>query len=164
MLLTVAPPANAEPTAQRALHTHEQFEFVAHATVDVVRPLFGADAERAWAPDWNPIFIWPEQPADQQGMVFEVAHGDRTAIWVNTCFDPVANRVQYVYVLPDIVVTVITLRLTPTGPSTQVTVTYERTALSDSANELVKNMASHDRLSGPEWGKQINEHLRRRLP
>lgn len=146
-------------SGQRAVHTHEQFEFVADAPIEVVWPLFGAERERAWAPGWDPRFVWPEQAADQQGMVFKIAHGDRTAIWVNTSLDPVANRAQYVYVLPDIVATVITLRLTPTGRSTHVVVTYERTALSESANEVVSKMAAQDRTSGPEWGQQINSHL-----
>jgi hypothetical protein len=169
MLLTLSPPAHAEPTApppdraagtvQRAVHTHEQFEFIADAPIEVVWPLFGAQAERAWAPGWDPVFVWPEQAADQQGMVFKIAHGDKAAIWVNTCLDPVARRAQYVYVLPDIVATVITLRLTPRGGSTHVAVIYERTALSENANELVREMAAHDRMSGPEWGKQINSHF-----
>ena len=141
------------------VHTHEQFEFMAHAPIEAVWPLFGAERERAWAPDWDPKFVWPEQPVDQQGMVFEIAHGERTATWVNTCLDPIAHRAQYVYVLHEVVATIITLRLSPSGRSTHVAVTYERTALSPSANERVSNMAAQDRLSGPEWGKQINDHL-----
>ncbi|MFL6603418.1 MAG: hypothetical protein ACJ8R9_19110 [Steroidobacteraceae bacterium] len=170
MLLTLSAPANAgaatQPQdrvttrAQPAVHTREQFEFIADAPIEVVWPLFGAEAERAWAPDWDPVFVWPAQAADQQGMVFKVVHGDRSAIWVNTCLDSLAHRVQYVYVLPDIVATVVTLRLIPSGHSTHVAVTYERTALSESANTLVSNMAMHDRASGPEWGEQINNHLR----
>jgi hypothetical protein len=142
------------------VHTHERFEFMANAPIEIVWPLFGAERERAWAPDWDPVFIWPEQPVDQQGMVFEIAHGERTAIWVNTCLDPIANQVQYVYVLPEVVATIISLRLSPSGRSTHVAVTYERTALSASAHELVSKMAAQDRLSGPQWGKQINDHLR----
>jgi len=44
-----------------AVHTREQFEFIADAPLDVAWPLFGADAERAWAPDWDPAFIWPQR-------------------------------------------------------------------------------------------------------
>jgi hypothetical protein len=144
----------------RAVHSHEQFEFTANAPIEVVWPLFGAQAERAWAPDWDPVFVWPEQPVDQPGMVFTVAHGDRTAVWVNTSLDPVGRRVQYVYVLPDIVATLITLRLIPSGPSTHVAVSYQRTALSESANQVVTKMAARDRTSGPEWSRQINDHLK----
>jgi hypothetical protein len=157
-----APQSQAASPPQKLLHTHEEFEFVANATIEVVFPLFGAEAERAWAPDWNPAFLWPEDATDRRGMVFTVAHGDRTAIWVNTSFDPEARRVQYVYVIPGMVVTVITLKLSANGSSTHVAVTYERTALTSNANEVVSQMATHDRMSGPEWGNQVNSHLESR--
>jgi hypothetical protein len=157
MLPTPSPSANA-------VHIREKFAFIANAPIDTVWPLFGANAERAWAPGWDPTFIWPERPEDIQGMVFKIAHGDKTAIWLSTVFDQAAkNRIQYVYVIPDVVSTVITLELTPSEQSTHVVVTYERTALTDAANGLVREMAAHDRTSGPEWASQINAHLKQRL-
>lgn len=143
------------------LHTREQFSFVANAPFEVAWPLFGAHRERVWAPDWQPRFIWPEKACDQEGMVFKVSHGDRHAVWVNTAFDPAARRIQYVYVIPDVVVTVITLKLTAQGASTSIDVIYERTALSQTASAAVTEMAARDRIAGKEWSTQINAHLRR---
>lgn len=141
------------------LHTREQFSLLAHAPFDTAWPLFGAHKERAWAEDWHPVFLWPEQPFDQEGMVFEVAHDRGSAVWVNTCFDRAARRIQYVYVIPDVVVTVITLKVTPARESTAVEVVYERTALAAKANDIVKEMAGRDRVAGKEWSQQINAHL-----
>lgn len=143
------------------LHTHAEFEFIADAPIEVAFPLFGANGERAWAPDWDPMFVWPEEATDRQGMVFNTRHGDRLATWVNTLFDRVANRVQYVYVIPDLVATVITLKLTPSGRATHVAVAYERTALNERANAIVRDMAARDKLAGSEWGEQINDYLKR---
>jgi hypothetical protein len=154
---------DAEPQPPSGLlHTHEEFDFVVTAPIDVAAPLFGAQGERAWAADWNPVFVWPQTPRDLPGMVFKVAHGDRTAVWVNTTFDLAAKRIQYVYVIPDTVATVITLALTARGTSTHVAVTYERTALTQDANHLVHQMAARDAASGPEWGRQINDYLKTR--
>jgi hypothetical protein len=144
------------------VHTRGQFEFIADAPLDVAWPLFGAEGERAWAADWHPTFVWPAALADQRGMVFTVAHGDKTAVWVNTCFDREANRIQYVYVVPDVLVTVITLALRPTGQATHVEVVYERTALTPTANDTVKRLAAADKAAGPDWGRQINRHLSQR--
>ncbi len=141
------------------LHTREQFSLVANAPFEAAWPLFGADKERAWAPDWEPDFLWPEKAFDQEGMVFKVRHADQNAVWVNTAFDRMARRIQYVYVIPDVVVTVITLKLVADGDSTRVDVVYERTALLHAANAIVKQMASRDRLAGKEWSQQINAHL-----
>jgi len=153
--------AISEPVQMGApLHTCEQFAFIAHAPLDAAWPLFGADKERVWAPDWNPVFIWPLNAVDQEGMVFKVSRGDKTAVWVNTTLDRTANRIQYVYVLPDVVVTVITVQLAPIAQSTRVTVTYSRTALEPAANDLVREMAAQDRGAGREWDLQINTYLR----
>jgi hypothetical protein len=141
------------------LHTREQFSLVANAPFEVAWPLFGADKERAWAPGWQPVFLWPERAFDQEGMVFHISHGDKNAVWVNTAFDPVAGRIQYVYVIPDVVVTLITLKLRPVGDSTKIDVVYERTALLAKANDMVKQMAASDRVADVEWSRQINRHL-----
>jgi len=141
------------------LHTREQFSLLANAPFEVAWPLFGADKERAWAPGWEPVFLWPEKAFDQEGMVFQVRHADKTAVWVNTAFDRIARRIQYVYVIPDVVVTLITLELTPDGDSTTIEVVYERTALLAAANDIVKAMAVVDRFAGEEWSQQINRHL-----
>ncbi len=151
---------SAAVSGRGTVRTREQFEFIADAPLDVAWPLFGADGERAWAPDWDPTFIWPAAGTDEEGMVFKVVQGDRTAVWVNTAFDRAANRIQYVCVIPDLVITVITLRLSQTGPATHVAVTYERTALADAAGEAVTKMAGRDKAAGPEWAQQINHYLR----
>ena len=141
------------------LHTREKFSLVANAPFDIAWPLFGADKERAWAPDWEPDFLWPEKALDQEGMVFKIRLGDRHAVWVNTALDRMAGRIQYVYVIPDVVLTVITLRLAPNGGATAVEVFYERTALSSLANESVREMAARDASAGMEWSRLINGHL-----
>ncbi len=142
------------------LHTRERFALTANAPFELAWPLFGAHKERDWAPGWNPSFVWPENPVDREGMVFEVRHADMTAIWVNTVFDETARRIQYVYLIPNVLVTVITLKLEPDGASTNVEVIYERTALAEAANEIVRDMAAGDRAAGKEWSEQINTYLR----
>ena len=140
------------------VHTSEAFDFVADAPIGTVFPLFGAAMERVWAPDWDPRFVWPMPAEDREGMVFRVAHGGRTATWVNTQFDP-AGRVQYVYVLPEVVATTVTLALAPERDSTRVTVRYERTSLSVEADGIVRDMAGRDRVAGAQWAAQINRYL-----
>lgn len=148
-------PARAVESEIR-LRTCENFDFVANAPLDRVFPLFGAAGERAWAEDWDPQFVWPADGEDREGMVFQVDHNGRTATWVNAAFDREANRIQYVYILPEVVATTITLRLTPHREVTHVAVRYERTALSADADAVVRRMADQDSKAGPEWEAQIN--------
>lgn len=141
------------------LHTSEKFSFVANARMERVAPLFGADRERVWAPDWNPQFVYPLPANDTEGMVFQVAHAHARATWVNTALDFKNGRIQYVYVIPDALTTVVTLQLTPSGQKTKVEVRYDRTSLSADADTHVLHMADGDRRSGPEWEQQVNDYL-----
>lgn len=154
--------ARAFRSADAGLHTEQTFAFTAKAPMKTVAPLFGADRERAWAPGWNPTFVWPAEASDRSGMVFTVPHGQNTAIWVNTRFDPVTGSFQYAYVVPGVMVTMITLQLKPDEERTRVTVEYQRTALGPNANGIVRQMADDDRKSGPEWERRINDYLNRR--
>jgi hypothetical protein len=144
---------------QLRVHTDEVFSFVANARLADVFPLFGAERERLWAPGWEPRFVWPTVPTDRAGMVFRVARGDRLATWVNTVFDSNTGRVQYVYVMPEVVATVITLDVHSRGDTTEVVVRYERTSLTAASDATVKAMAAQDRAAGPEWAAQINSYL-----
>jgi hypothetical protein len=141
------------------LHTREQFSVVANAPFEIAWPLFGAHSEQLWAPDWEPVFLWPEKPFDQEGMVFIIRQAEKNDVWFNTTFDQNSGRIQYVYVIPDVVVTVITLKLSPDGRATNVEVIYERTALAVATNERVRILAANDRCAGAEWSRQINSHL-----
>lgn len=142
-------------------HTEERFAFTANAPMEQVAPLFGADKERVWAPGWDPRFVHPLPAADEEGMVFTVGHDHLKSVWVNTEFDEKSGRIQYVYMIPGVLVTVITLQLTPDSRKTKVEVEYNRTALSTEANAHVVHMAEGDRTSGPEWEKQVNGYLER---
>jgi len=141
-------------------HTDEKFAFTAQAPMERVAPLFGADKERTWDPRWEPQFVYPLPAADKRGMVFMVAHGNHKAVWVNTQLDWKNGRVQYVYLIPDMLATLITLQLTAEGEKTRVEVEYERTALTADADEQVRLMAEKDRAAGPEWEGQVNGYLK----
>lgn len=156
-------PAHADSAAPPPAHREARFTFTADAPLAEVAPLFGADRERVWSPDWAPRFIHPAPAADQRGMVFTVGHADgRESIWVNTELDLARGRVQYVYVIPGALVTVITLRLSPRGRQTRVDVEYDRTALSAEANAHLAHLSDADSAAGPEWERRINGYLHRR--
>ena len=156
--MPVLPPhAVTVPAAPAPVQVVNRFSFRLHAPAAQVAPLFGAQAERAWAgPDWQPTFLFPQPPADVEGAVFTLAHGARTATWVNTRFDLKAGRMEYVYVIPEVMTAAIAVALRPVSTDeTIVEVTYRRTALDRQANDAVVAMGARDAASGPEWKAQI---------
>jgi len=149
------------PDGTTRRHTEEKFAFTANAPMEQVAPLFGADQERVWAPGWDPQFVHPLPVTDEEGMVFTVAHGYLRSVWVNTAFDLKAGRVQYVFMIPELLVTRITLQLTAVGNHTRVEVEYDRTALSAEGDAQVRHLDEQDRGSGPDWEKQVNDYLQK---
>ena len=150
----------AQEPASTLTHTRNEFGFTVDAPFEQVVPLFGANAERKWAHDWNPQFVYPNPARDQQGMVFTVAHGQYSSVWVNTALDLTAGHIQYTYVLNDAMATLIDIHATRQGAQrTLVTVVYERTALLPEANEHVQHFAKGDENAGKEWGDQMNAYF-----
>ena len=146
-------------------HTRTEFHFVADAPFEQVAPLFGANEERKWAADWNPQFIYPTPAHDQPGMVFRVAHGDHSSVWVNTAFDLAAGHIQYAYVLNDAMATLIDIHLTrESAQKTGVTVVYERTALMPEANEHVQHFAKGDAKAQQGVGRRDQRLLAKARP
>jgi hypothetical protein len=130
------------------------------APFEKTAPLFGANEERKWAPDWNPQFVYPLPARDQEGMIFQVAHGQLTSVWINTAFDLAAGHIQYAYVLNNAMTTLIDIHLTRDGEGrTGVRVVYERTALAPEANEHVEHFAKGDEKAGKEWAGAINGYF-----
>jgi hypothetical protein len=150
----------AKPHTELA-HVSNTFHFEIAAPLVRVAPLFGPEAERAWAgKHWDPQFLYPQPSQDTQGAVFRVKHGLHTSVWVNTIFDLSAGRMEYVAFIDDVVVTTVDIKLTATDSShTAVSVTYARTALQPAANDDVRALGSSDRDSGPEWQKGIDDYL-----
>src|SRR5271163_2474686 len=139
----------AQPASVPA-HVSNSFHFVIRAPLSRAAPLFGPEGERCWAGQhWNPEFLYPQPGKDVQGAVFMIQHGPHNSVWVNTLFDPVVGRMQYVSFIPDRLVSIVDVRLTPVvSSSTSVEVTYARTALDVAANDDVEALGKSDRESG----------------
>jgi hypothetical protein len=151
---------HAQEAASHSLHTRNEFNFTVDAPFDQVAPLFGANEERKWSPGWNPQFVYPTPARDVPGMVFKVAHGQFTSVWVNTAFDLVAGHIQYAYVLNDAMSTLIDIHVArQSANQTGVAVVYERTALMPEANEHVQHFAKGDAGAGKEWGDAMNAYF-----
>jgi len=158
----IALPALAQPhAAEPLLHLSASFDLVVHASYAKTAPLFGPEAERLWAGShWSPEFIHPQPARDVEGAVFTIQRGDRKAVWVNTLFDLDTGRFQYVYFMPELMVTVIDVRLQRDGAdSTKVNVVYTRTALTAEGNEHVSSMIAVDKKAGKEWEQAIDDYL-----
>jgi hypothetical protein len=163
-LLAQQPESPVKDSQQPTAHVTNSFAFTVEAPLKDAAPLFGPEGERVWGgDDWNPQFVFPVPARDVEGAVFTVRHGEHTAVWVNTLFDLKSGRMQYVYVLADLLVTTIDVRLhSLDAEHTRVDVTYVRTALRPDANSHVVALGEHDREQAKVWEGAIHNYLQRR--
>ena len=158
MMIDSPPAAVAAPAYAHASAT---FEVKVALPMPQAMTLFGPERERVWAgKDWDPHFLYPSPPADQNGAVFTVLHGDRSSIWVTSQHDPARGYIQYVVFQPGLMTTTIDIWFNRDGNGARASVTYTRTALSPEANEHVPVLIQGDRQKGPEWESQIAAYLR----
>jgi hypothetical protein len=159
-MVSTSLPAQQSADSVALAHTRTEFSFTVDAPFEQTAPLFGANEERKWSPDWNPQFVYPKPAHDQPGMVFRVEHPHHSSVWVNTAFDLSAGHIQYVYVLNDAMTTLIDIHLTrESAEKTGVMVVYERTALFPEANEHVQHFTKGDEGAGKEWSDAINGYF-----
>jgi hypothetical protein len=153
---------SAETTPVAPIRVSNRFEFHVQAPLSRVAPLFGPEGERCWAgKHWDPVFLSPRPGRDVQGAVFTVQHGPHTSVWVNTIFDLAAGRMQYVAVIPDVMAFTVDVKLkAASAASTDVEVTYARTALNADVNDDVAAMGADDRQNGPHWQQAIEDYLK----
>ena len=161
-LLTTSQTAETMQTPPHIAHVSNTFHFQLAAPLARVAPLFGPEGERCWAgKDWDPHFLYPQPARDIAGRrLHRPARPPHNSIWVNTVFDLAAGSMQYVSVLPDVLLNVIDVHLKPIDATrTAVEVTYTRTALAPAANEDVTAMGTADRDNGPHWQTTIEACL-----
>jgi hypothetical protein len=152
-------PAPPEP----CLHVQTTVDIIVRAPYAVAAPLFGPLGERLWEGDrWHPVFIHPQPAADIEGAVFTVRYDQQLETWVNTLFDLDARHFQYVFFLPERMVTVVDVRFKLIGPAeTNVSLVFTRTALTPQSNPQVQAASEADKNAGSFFQSAIDAYLQR---
>lgn len=159
-MIVGASAAAAQGVTARA-HTETSFDLVVKAPFGETVRLFGPEGERVWAgKHWDPQFVFPAEPRDEQGAVFTIQHGPVQAVWVIAQHDVQARHFQYVYFLGGAMVCTIDVYFTmPDANTTSVHVVYARTAVTAEGDAHVAAMTEGDRRAGTEWQTAIDAYL-----
>jgi hypothetical protein len=123
---------------ERALRSHS-FELPLPAS-EAFR-FFEPEGERAWAPAWNPAYVYPANGQPEKGMVFTTGEGDEHTIWIVMAYAPDAGAVEYARITPGARLAIVRVQCAPMDTvSARVTVSYEFTGLSEAGNAFVRSM------------------------
>jgi hypothetical protein len=122
-----------------ALHITRSGTFRLPAPSVRVFPNFSPQGERVWAPGWVPEYLHPRDGAPLPGLVFRTAVGGERTLWLLLRYDAAALEAQYVRIVPDSRIGLVTVRCVAVTPrETDVTVAYELTALSAAGNRTLE--------------------------
>lgn len=102
--------------------------------------LFTPRGEQDWVHGWHPRFPAPAPDDTEPGTVFETSsHGEHT-IWLVTDRQP-GKRISYARVTPGDRAGTVTVTVSAAGQGSEVEVTYQLTALSDPAEQHLREFA-----------------------
>ena len=121
--------------------------------------LFTPRGEQAWAPQWNPHFPAPVADDTAPGTVFQTHTHGQTTTWV--VVDRTAGRhIRYARVIPHDNAGTVTVTLDDGGGRSNVSVTYELTALTDAASGHLHEFAARYPAFLQSWQDAIAASLR----
>lgn len=103
--------------------------------------LFTPNGERAWASGWEPHYPVATDDDSAPGTVFQTHVHDRTTTWVVLDREP-RRSIRYARVMPETSAGTVSVVLDDAGDSTDVTVTYELTPLSDHGAQWLDDFAA----------------------
>jgi hypothetical protein len=107
---------------------------------DEAFPLFTARGERRWAPGWEPSFPAPAADDARPGTVFQTRGDDHTTTWIVVDGTP-GRHIRYARVTPGTSAGTVSVVLDDADGRSEVTVTYELTALSDEGAAHLRRFA-----------------------
>ena len=159
MVLFHTPAFYAEPRATA------RFSFkirIAASPTDAILP-FSPEGERGWSPDWDPIYANALAPRDVgAGTVFTTNDHALTRVWIVDEYNRKSGRIRYTVFAPGKSVTRIAIAARAVTNGSEVTVSYDRTALTAAQDADVKAFAGHAERMREEWQNAITAALQRR--
>ena len=131
--------------------------------IEILFPLFSAEGEKLWVPDWDyeNIMESSDLHEDYIFLTKNHDHASTDAIWLVKKYVPESHFVQFYKVEPDDKVGVITVQCTSVNESlTQVEVGYEYIALSEKGNSFIEEFtaAEYEVFIG-EWESLLKRYF-----
>ena len=117
--------------------------------------LFTPEGERAWAAGWDPSYPAPAEDGSEPGTVFQIRHGAHPGTWIVASREP-GRSIRYARVIADQDAGTVSVTL---DSETQVTVSYDLTALSEPGAAHLAQFAASDPQFLAHWEQSISATL-----
>jgi hypothetical protein len=141
----------------RATRIERTGDFLLPIPPDQAFSFFSPEGERAWVPDWDPVYLSPDHPSEAPGTVFRTKHGGEETLWLILGYDRGKGEAEYVRVTPGSRMGTVRVRCRGDGESgSRITVSYALTALSEGGNAVLADL-TESRYTGmlQEWRQRL---------
>lgn len=145
--------------------TVKKFEASFHMKERAARlfPLFSAEGEKLWVPDWDYIAVTDGTVLHEDYVFMTENHDFATtnAIWLVKRYEPEEYFVQFYKVEPEDKIAVVSVRCEETAiEQTKVTVGYDYIALSGKGRDFIKDHGNDDYEAFiKEWKILLEQYL-----
>ena len=122
-------------------------KFTMDQPIEVLFPLFSAEGEKLWVPDWDyeNVMGYNDLHEDYVFITQTHDHASSDAIWLVKRYDPDNYFVQFYKVEPEDKVGIISVQCVQIDESkTEVDVTYHYIGISEKGNEFIKHFTSEE--------------------
>lgn len=160
---------NQKTIGQPPIFTSEEYSREAsitiNASIDRTFPLFGAWEEKKWAPEWNPVPIFPLDMKLLKGSIFKTqSHvpGEDSVIWLVTRYDRVNHQLEYVITGSDRVVIISIVCKSMGKGITSANISYILTGLTPHGNHTSRHILEKLFVTDlKDWQSAINGYLKK---
>ena len=143
----------------RISHTYEH---TINGTVEEIMPLYCPVREVDWCEGWNPKVVYSNSGLVEKDCIFITSHGDDNFVWVVTDYDIEKGHVEMVYLIPNVLVTKLEIRLTPISKEiTKAEITYSKTSLVEIGEKVLEKFTKEEYdIMMDSWEKAMNHYLK----
>lgn len=127
------------------IHVTHTKSFTLTEPIEMVFPLFSAEGETKWVPDWEYENIMESKELHENYVFLTTNHDHSTAkaIWIVKHYDPEKHVIQFYKIEPEQKVGAISVSCTALSSSiTETTVTYEYIAISNEGKTFISTFTS----------------------
>ena len=137
--------------------THVELSGRLHVAAPPDRALvfFTPEGERHYVAGWDPEYLHPPDGALVEGLTFRTTHNDERTLWLVSRCDVARGMLEYIRIVPESRIGVVSVQLVPSGDGTDVNVTYRMTALSEAGEQALRAFAAGFEAMLASWERSI---------
>ncbi len=142
----------------RVSHTYTQ---IIKGSIEQIMPLYCPVRELDWCENWKVLAVFSNSGLVEKDCIFLTPDNESEIVWIVTDYNMATGLVKMFYIIPEVLVTKLEIRVTATTETTtKAVLTYTKTSLSKAGDNELKSFTkdNYDTMMD-SWEKAMNHYL-----